>query len=95
MAATALEASLQVSGRVGNARRARPAAGFHRVQEVGEMLIECGWLLQIHRVAAVRHDDEASGWDRAFHQDAGLEARPILVAGHHQGRRGDSFHLLD
>ena len=59
------------------------------------MGVERRRILQIDVVAGIRHHDQRRGRNVLLHQDAGLEARPILVPGHDQRWHVDGFHLVD
>ena len=65
------------------------------MEEIGEMLIESGRIFQVDGVAGIRHDDQPGARNGALHQEPRLEARPVLVASHHQGRSGDGADLID
>src|SRR5258708_3608020 len=72
-----------------------PFAELDRVEEVVELLVEQRRLLEVDRVAGIRQHDQAGIRDGLLHQEPGLQAQPVLVAGHDQGRRRDSLHLVD
>jgi hypothetical protein len=61
-----------------------PSADINRMKEFVKMPIERTWFFKIYCVSGIRHYDQTGSWDRAFHQEAGLKTRPILIAGHNQ-----------
>src|SRR5262249_26261137 len=63
---------------------ARPAAGVHRAEEVEEDPVEGVGVLQVDRVAGLGHHHQPGRRDLALHEDGGLEAGLVLVAGHHE-----------
>ena len=56
--------------------------------------IELVRVLDVDRVAAVRHHRQCRAGDRLLHQQARRQTRPVLVAGQNQRRQRQRLHLF-
>src|SRR5262245_50590941 len=59
----------------------RPASCVDRLEKLVETGIEGCRLLQVDRVAGIRHHHEGGACNRALHQQRWFQAGPILVSG--------------
>jgi len=72
-----------------------PRADIDGMEKIRDVVIEGRRILEIDGVTGVRHDDKSSRRNRPLHQQRRFETRPVLVAGHDQGRHGHRPHLID
>src|SRR5207247_1462623 len=82
------------AGTICSARWGCQLASVHGLEEIRQVPVERGGILEIDGVAGVRHHPQSRRRNAALHQQARLEGGPILVAGHDERGHAHRPHLV-